>query len=88
MPTVTFTGTPLELGSKVFTSQCLPVIAAASKQPGFDAKAMAHLYAGFLQSCMGSLAADFGHQQAIELVDMMAAEFKKAPLDQPSTPTH
>ncbi len=81
MPTTTFTGTPLELGAQVFTSLCSPVIEAASKQPGFDSNAMAHLYAGFLQACMGSLAADFGHQQAIQLVEMMAEVFKRAKLD-------
>lgn len=86
MPTITFTGSPLELGAQVFTSQCLPVIEAALRQPGFDADAMAHLYAGFLQACMGSLAADFGHQQATELVNMMAEEFKRADLGSPSSP--
>lgn len=80
MTTITLTGTPLELGHQVFTSQCLPVIQAAAMQPGFDAVPMAHLYAGFLQACMGSLAADFGHDQAITLVDMLAEEFKKANL--------
>ncbi|GEM_PF-2128780 len=76
-----YKGTPLDLGHEIFGNHCLPVIEAASKQPGVDATAMAHLYAGFLQSCMGSLAADFGHQQAIQLVEMMVEEFKRARLD-------
>lgn len=81
-----YKGTPLDLGHEIFSNHCLPVIEAASRQPGFDANAMAHLYAGFLQSCMGSLAADFGHQQAIELVEMMAEEFKRAKLGSPAEP--
>ena len=58
MATHVYQGTALDLGHEIFNNHCLPVIEAASKQPAFDATAMAHLYAGFLQSCMGSLAAD------------------------------
>lgn len=88
MTVATYTGTPLEIGQQVFARYCLPVIKGASQTPGVDGDQMAHLYVGFLQSCMGSLAADFGHEQAIELVDMLAETFKKADLGAPAAHTH
>ena len=86
--TATYTGTPLEIGSQVFINLCMPVINAASQTQCVDGDQIAHMYAGFLQACMGSLAADFGHEQAVQLVEMMAAAFKAADLSEPPVQTH
>jgi hypothetical protein len=81
-------GTPLEIGSKLFIGICMPVIQQAQADQGVAGDQLAHLYAGFLQACLGSLAADFGHEQAIHLAEMMVESFKAADLSAPAPATH
>lgn len=72
-PTVLkFTGTPTEIGSEVWIRLCLPAIHSASRQsPDVAVK----LYAGFLMAVAGSMAADFGHERALEIMEIIVESF-------------
>ena len=59
-----FSGTPAEIGGQIWEHMCLPAIRHASNNT--PPKVLAHLYIGFLSAAMGSMAADFGHQSALE----------------------
>lgn len=73
-------GTPIEIGEQVFHKFCLPTLkAAAPANP--TQQQWAQLYGGFLMACMGAMAADFGHQGAVDIVQVFAKVF--AELDLP-----
>lgn len=70
-------GTPVEIGANVFTKLCMPVVREAHVSLKATPQQMGQLYAGFLGAAIGSMAADFGHAQAIawaqQTLDMVAA---------------
>lgn len=67
-----FSGTPTEIGAEVWIRLCLPAIHSASRQsPDVAVK----LYAGFLMAVAGSMAADFGHEQALEMMELLVESF-------------
>ncbi|SFE88121.1 hypothetical protein [Paracidovorax wautersii] len=82
-----FIGSPVEIGDAVFRELCLPVIAAASRQPAAKPAQLLQLYSGFICSCLGALAADIGHKRAIEVAQMNVETFSHIDLDAPQT-TH
>lgn len=59
-----FSGTPAEIGGQIWERMCNPAIRHASNNA--SPKALAQLYIGFLSAAMGSMAADFGHESALE----------------------
>ncbi len=67
-------GTPVEVGAQIFEKFCLPALKATEGRPANEIK---QLYAGFLSAVMGSMAADFGHAHAVQLVDVIADSFSK-----------
>lgn len=88
--TLALTGTPMEIGAQLFRDVCMPVIQLAASPQGQAAteQQLVHLYAGFLQSCMGSMAADFGQERAIEITQLMVDAFKTADLSAPAPARH
>lgn len=73
-------GTPIECGEQVFHKFCLPTLkAAAPANPTHQE--WAQLYGGFLMACMGAMAADFGQQGAVDIVQVFIKIF--AELDLP-----
>jgi len=58
------TGAPVEIGSKVFTDLCMPVVQEATKKLNPTKQQLGQLYAGFLGAAVGSMVADFGKAQA------------------------
>lgn len=59
-----FAGTPEEIGGQIWERMCSPAIRhAANNAPP---EQLAQLYIGFLSAAMGSMAADFGHESALE----------------------
>lgn len=73
-----FSGTPLEIGTAVWTRMCLPAVRKASNDR--PPQELAQLYAGFIMAALGSLAADFGHEQAHQLAADLVATFGRAEL--------
>lgn len=69
-------GTPMEIGATVFHDICLPVIQKAQTQVQATPKQLAQMYCGFMQACMGAMAADFGHEQAINIAQTMTDAFR------------
>lgn len=59
-----FSGTPAEIGAQIWERMCNPAIRHASNNT--SPQVLAQLYIGFLSAAMGSMAADFGHQSAME----------------------
>jgi hypothetical protein len=59
-----FSGTPAEIGAQIWERMCNPAIRHASNNT--SPQMLAQLYIGFLSAAMGSMAADFGHQNALE----------------------
>lgn len=60
-----FEGTPHEIGAQIWQRMCNPAIHAATARPE---KERMQLYAGILMAAFGSMAADFGHDKATEIV--------------------
>lgn len=68
-----FSGTPSEIGLQIFERMCLPAIRQTSNnRPPQD---LAQLYIGFLSAAMGAMAADFGHQSALDGALMAVKSF-------------
>ena len=68
-----FSGSPVEIGSQIWERMCLPAIGITSK--AMPPQALAQLYAGFMLSAMGALAADFGSDQAIAYITEVTDKF-------------
>lgn len=67
-----FTGTPTEIGADLWIRLCLPAIQGVARQsPDMTVK----LYAGFFMAAAGSMSADFGHEQALEMMEMFVESF-------------
>lgn len=69
----TFTGTPSELGAELYIEFLMPVIRQASARMSPDQ--MAQLYGGFMGAAFGSMAADFGQPNALQIIEVVAARF-------------
>ncbi|MEQ6437178.1 hypothetical protein V8Z74_19425 [Comamonas sp. w2-DMI] len=69
-------GTPVHVGAEIFHRFCLPAVQAACKNPDATLDQLVQLYAGHIQACFGAMAADFGHERAIEIAQLMVDTFK------------
>lgn len=67
-----FTGTPVEVGEQIWMRLCNPAVHAATNRPERE---KAQLYSGILMAAMGSMAADFGHERATEIVRTLTEAF-------------
>lgn len=72
MTTTKFEGDPQEIGCDVFLKLVMPVIREASK--GMGKRNLAELYAGFMATYCGSLAADFGKGTARLMIRKFAEQ--------------
>jgi len=79
----TFTGTPAELGAELFCEFLMPVIRQVSIHMAPDQ--LAQLYGGIVGAAFGSMAADFGQDNALQIIEVMAARFSTF---QPLQETH
>lgn len=79
---ITFAGTPEEIGADVFIRLCMPVVREAQTKLGASPRQLAQLYSGFLGAALGSLAADFGQQQAVAIAEAVVAGLARADLGQ------
>ena len=68
-----FSGTPAEIGGQIFERMCMPAIRHTSNNS--PPQVLAQLYIGFLSAAMGSMTADFGHQSALEGVQLAVDSF-------------
>jgi hypothetical protein len=59
-------GTPTDIGTEAFIKILMPVVREASKQ--FTPAQLAQMYAGFIGACFGSMTADFGKENAQNLM--------------------
>lgn len=64
--------TPLEAGQQVWEKMVLPMLRAANGRPP---KEVQQFYTGILMSCMGAMAADFGHARALEIMGTLVGSF-------------
>jgi len=76
---ITITGTPEEIGHKIFQQFCIPAIRETSKH--HDAQKLANLYIGFVVSAFGAMAADFGYDNALVGAEKMLQHFRDAKAD-------
>ena len=77
-------GTPIEIGEQVFQKFCLPVLkAVATAEPTHQE--WAQLYGGFLMSCMGAMAADFGQQGAVDIIQVFTKVFAETDIPEGKT---
>ena len=82
-------GTPLEIGSEVFRKFTLPALQALAKQPNATIDDFVLFYAGYLQSCLGAMTADFGSKErAAEIAQLMVDIFKNMDLPQTGKAKH
>jgi hypothetical protein len=65
-------GTPVECGAAVWEQLCGPAVLAASGRPS---KELAQFYSGILSAAFGSMAADFGHEQATKIARTLVDAF-------------
>ena len=66
-------GTPMECGADLFTKFVLPCLAATQNRPKHE---IADFYTGLLMATMGAMAADFGHDNASELMQRITEAFQ------------
>lgn len=59
-----YNGEPVHIGAQVWMKLCNPMVRAASTS-GMTRQQLGQLYAGILSGAIGSMAADFGKEQAI-----------------------
>lgn len=62
-------GTPVEVGAGVWEKLVLPCFSAFKNEPPLRVK---QFYAGLLSACMGAMAADFGHEEAVSILRTLA----------------
>ena len=68
-----FQGTPLECGQQVYERLLLPVLKEINGQPK---TAIEEFYVGVLSSTFGAMAADLGHERAVECAQAVVTRFK------------
>ena len=81
-------GTPIEAGAQIFQRLCMPAIREACNTLNATPEQLTQFYCGFLQSCMGSMAADFGQERAAHVVQVMVDTFRLLALSEAATTTH
>lgn len=67
-----FEGSPSDVGAQIWERMCNPAVHAAT---GLPEQERMQLYAGILMGAMGSMAADFGHEKATDVVRTLADVF-------------
>lgn len=67
-----FEGAPHEIGAQIWERMCNPAVRAATGRPEQERM---QLYAGILMAAMGSMAADFGHEKATDIVRTLGDVF-------------
>lgn len=72
-------GAPVEVGAQVFRRMCMPLVRAASLQA--PPEELAQLYCGFFSAAFGSLVADFGQEQALQMVEALFEAFGRMDVD-------
>jgi hypothetical protein len=65
-------GTPAECGAAIFEKFCMPALKVASERPQSE---IVQFYAGLFMAAMGAMAADFGHERALQIVTLLAKSF-------------
>ena len=80
-----FQGTPVETGNKTFEAFILPVLAGINGRNPIEVQ---QFYAGLLMSIMGSMAADFGHDNAVEIVEALSETFADMKYELSGSTTH
>lgn len=65
---------PDHLGAAVFNQVCMPVIRECAQQ--MNTEALMAFYKGFVESCLGCMAADFGKETAIAMAEHMVESLK------------
>lgn len=81
-------GTPIEAGAQIFQRLCMPAIREACNTLNATPEQLTQFYCGFLQSCMGSMAADFGQDRAAQVLQIMLEAFRALDLSEAATTTH
>lgn len=81
-------GTPIEAGAQIFQRLCMPAIREACNTLNATPEQRTQFYCGFLQSCMGSMAADFGQERTAQVVQIMVDTFLLLDLSDEATTTH
>lgn len=71
--TLRFDGSPIEIGSKIWEHMCMPAVNLSGKHAA--PQSLAQLYAGIIMAGLGSMAADFGHAQALAFFEEMKGAF-------------
>ena len=66
-------GSPAEVAGQLWESFFLPALAAVQGRPHAE---IAQFYTGALSAAMGSMAADFGHDKALQIVEIVTESFK------------
>jgi hypothetical protein len=79
--TEVISGTPVQIGSEIFARFCAPAIHAATTSCAATPKQLAQLYSGFIMAVLGSMAADFGQEQAEQIARALVDSFAGADLD-------
>ena len=69
-------GTPIEAGAEAFVRFMLPLLVAAQDRPDEE---LALFYGGIIMAALGSMAADFGHDQAVNIADQLVSHFRTTP---------
>lgn len=81
-------GTPVEAGAQIFQRLCMPAIRAACTSLDATPEQLTQFYCGFLTACMGSMAADFGQEQAAKIAQVMVDTFRILDLGGEATAKH
>jgi hypothetical protein len=76
-------GAPIDAGAEAWRRFMMPLVTAAQDQPW---EARAQFYAGMVLATFGSMAADFGHSNAVRITDELVSAFKQ--MDQQPAPKH
>lgn len=72
MAKIQIQGSPVECGAQVWEKMCAQAVRAASARPS---KELAQFYSGILSAAFGSMAADFGHEQASKIARTLVDAF-------------
>lgn len=81
-------GTPIEAGAQIFLRLCMPAIREACTSLNATPEQLTQFYCGFLQSCLGSMAADFGQERAAKVAQVMVDTFRILDLGNEATTKH
>jgi hypothetical protein len=83
---VKFEGTPAEIGAQIWEKMCLPAVQVTSNNA--PTEVLQQLYVGFLSAALGSMAADFGHENALVGAKMVVDSFAGMDVDETNQRVH